>query len=65
MQTINAHRWDSLNSWHSHIEGAAALIEARGDKQFESEVGQLMFAQFRSQIVQTNPPLSELDSAGN
>ena len=40
-----------MKSWSSHIDGAAALLKLRGQKQFERRAGLMMFLQLRRQIV--------------
>ena len=46
-----------MNSWYKHIDGAAALLKLRGERQFDDELGILLFCQFRTQIVRFIPRL--------
>jgi hypothetical protein len=41
----------SMRAWLSHIKGAAALLELRGKRQLETELGRRLFTHLRTQIV--------------
>ena len=41
----------SMRAWLKHIGGATALLELRGEKQLESEIGRRIFAHVRTQII--------------
>jgi hypothetical protein len=38
-------------SWSAHIDGATALLQLRGQEQFNYERGGQLFSQLRSQVV--------------
>lgn len=40
-----------MRSWLKHIRGATALVELRGKKQLDNEIGRRLFAHVRTQIV--------------
>ncbi|KAF1810197.1 hypothetical protein P152DRAFT_102382 [Eremomyces bilateralis CBS 781.70] len=43
--------WDLYHSWSAHLDGATALLQLRGQEQFNHERGEQLFAQFRSQLL--------------
>jgi hypothetical protein len=48
---VNFETWDRYHRWASHIRGATALLELRGKKQFDQELGGQLYIQIRTQIV--------------
>lgn len=44
----------SMESWTQHIDGAAALLELRGEDQFQHQFGLRLFIQLRGQIVRVS-----------
>lgn len=53
-----------MRSWLSHIKGATALLDLRGEAQLDSELGRGLFVQARTQIIagcyQTRSPVPEV-----
>lgn len=43
--------WDHYRSWAAHIKGAMALLQLRGQEQFNYERGRQLFKQLRSHIL--------------
>lgn len=43
--------WDHSRAWAAHIAGAIALLQLRGEEQFNNERGGQLFVQLRSQIL--------------
>lgn len=50
-QTITFETWDRYRDWATHVQGATALLELRGQEQFTRERGAQLYVQIRSQIV--------------
>lgn len=48
---ITFENWDHSPAWAAHIAGAIALLQLRGEEQFNNERGGQLFVQLRSQIV--------------
>ncbi|ORY13038.1 hypothetical protein BCR34DRAFT_562645 [Clohesyomyces aquaticus] len=48
---VTIENWDHYGSWAAHIEGAAALLQLRGEEQFSYERGGQLYMQLRSQIL--------------
>ncbi|KAK0709849.1 hypothetical protein B0T26DRAFT_835922, partial [Lasiosphaeria miniovina] len=46
--------WDRKRAWAAHIDGANALVQLRGQAQFQSERGNQLFSQVCSQISPWN-----------
>ncbi|OIW22581.1 hypothetical protein CONLIGDRAFT_215731 [Coniochaeta ligniaria NRRL 30616] len=59
---ITFDNWDHSQAWAAHIAGATALLQLRGQEQFKTERGGLLFVQLRSQMLyacmQHDVPLS-------
>lgn len=51
IQTVTFDSWEHYHGWETHIQGATALLELRGQEQFSSERGGQLFIQLRTQIV--------------
>ena len=56
VQFITFDDWDRSRAWAAHIAGATALLQLRGQKQFDSELGAQLFQQLRSQMVRVRLP---------
>jgi len=50
-KTINCDSKLSMQSYYNHLSGATALVEVRGDEQYQSEIGFQLFVELRSQTV--------------
>ncbi|CAP59717.1 uncharacterized protein PODANS_1_360, partial [Podospora anserina S mat+] len=50
-EMINFDTWDRYHSWTTHIQGATALLDLRGQEQFTRERGGQLYVQIRPQIV--------------
>lgn len=59
MQFITFENSDQYRSWAAHIEGATALLQLRGQQQFNNERGEQLFIQLRSQLVSAFANISE------
>ncbi|KAF4833169.1 hypothetical protein CGCTS75_v003959 [Colletotrichum tropicale] len=51
-QTVTFENWRDYQTWATHIEGATALLQVRGQEQFSRELGIQLYMQFRNQILQ-------------
>lgn len=51
---------ESIQSWKAHIMGATQLIQLRGKSQLKTQIGRLLFREFRAQIL-TNTIWDNLD----
>jgi len=63
-QTNTCNTPRSMRSWLTHIKGATALLEMRGEEQLDSELGRSLFVQARTQVVagcyQTRSPIPDV-----
>ncbi|KAK4672141.1 hypothetical protein QC763_100360 [Podospora pseudopauciseta] len=50
-EMINFDTWDRYHSWTTHIQGATALLDLRGQEQFTRERGGQLYVQIRPQIL--------------
>ncbi|OAL23091.1 hypothetical protein AYO22_06584 [Fonsecaea multimorphosa] len=50
-ETVNCENQDRYPHWATHVRAGAAVLELRGQKQFDSERGGLLYVQFRSYIL--------------
>lgn len=48
---------DSIHRWMKHIQGAAKLLEWRGEEQLHNPQGLHLFRLMRSQVVSLHRPL--------
>lgn len=44
----------SLSGWLSHIDGAVALVKARGKSQLDTKIGRSLFDAVRTHMVTLN-----------
>lgn len=52
---VNIQTWEQFNVWATHLKGAMALLQLRGEDQLDRELGGLLYVHIRSQIVGRNP----------
>ncbi|KXL41507.1 hypothetical protein M433DRAFT_384154 [Acidomyces richmondensis BFW] len=50
-ETVNFDTWDQYRCWEAHVRAATALLELRGQEQFNREGGALLYIQLRSEIL--------------
>ncbi|KAK4175490.1 hypothetical protein QBC36DRAFT_189790 [Triangularia setosa] len=50
-EMINFDTWDRYHNWTTHIQGATALLDLRGQEQFTRERGGQLYVQIRPQIL--------------
>lgn len=50
-ETITFENWSQSRSWSAHVEGAATLLDLRGQGQFHRERGAQLFLLLRSQLL--------------
>ncbi|KIW73095.1 hypothetical protein PV04_01239 [Phialophora macrospora] len=50
-QIVNFQTWDRYHCWEAHVKAAAALLELRGQKQFDHDRGGQLYIQSRSHIL--------------
>ncbi|KAK0732430.1 hypothetical protein B0T21DRAFT_384718 [Apiosordaria backusii] len=58
-EMINFDTWDRYHNWTTHIQGATALLDLRGQEQFTRERGGQLYVQIRPQIVWPAPGMHE------
>ena len=50
-ENITSDSQRSIQSWQTHVNGAAKLLELRGKEQFKTQVGRVLFRETRTQVL--------------